>query len=130
MNHELQKRADQSSKGFEKIAAELDLLSAKITSLEQEVSRCNKEEPDLVLGFEEMVVQHYNDVASARLKRIAKEIKQLREARVKALEELTRLRARHSELRTKCEVISYRQGELLWDSRLEAVKKRKWQPAA
>jgi hypothetical protein len=40
------------------------------------------------------------------------------------------LRARHSELRTKCEVISYRQGELLWDSRLEAVKKRKWQPAA
>jgi prefoldin subunit 5 len=130
MNHELQKRAGQSSKGFEKIAAELDLLSAKITSLEQEVSRCNKEEPDLVLGFEEMVVQHYNDVASARLKRIAKEIKQLREARVKALEELTRLRARHSELRTKCEVISYRQGELLWDSRLEAVKKRKWQPAA
>jgi prefoldin subunit 5 len=130
MNHELQKRAGQSSKGFEKIAAELDLLSAKITSLEQEVSRCNKEEPDLVLGFDEMVVQHYNDVASARLKRIAKEIKQLREARVKALEELTRLRARHSELRTKCEVISYRQGELLWDSRLEAVKKRKWQPAA
>ncbi len=130
MNHELQKRAGQSSKGFEKIAAELDLLSAKITSLEQEVSRCNKEEPDLVLGFDEMVVQHYNDVASARLKRIAKEIKQLREARVKALEELARLRARHSELRTKCEVISYRQGELLWDSRLEAVKKRKWQPAA
>jgi prefoldin subunit 5 len=129
MNHELQKRAGQSSKGFEKLAAELDLLSEKITSLEQEVSRCNKEEPDLVLGFDEMVV-HYNDVASARLKWIAKEIKQLREARVKALEELTRLRARHSELRTKCEVISYRQGELLWDSRLEAVKKRKWQPAA
>jgi prefoldin subunit 5 len=130
MNHELQKRAGQSSKGFEKIAAELDLLNEKITSLEQQVSRCNKEEPDLVLGFDEMVVQHYNDVASARLKQIAKEIKHLREARVNALEELARLRARHSELRTKCEVISYRQGELLWDSRLEAVKKRKWQPAA
>jgi prefoldin subunit 5 len=128
MNHELQKRADQSSKGFEKVAAELDLLSEKITSLEQQVSRCNKEEPDLVLEFDEMVV-YYNDIASARLKRIAKEIKQLREARVKALEELARLRARHSELRTKCEVISYRQGELLWDSRLEAVKKRKWQHA-
>lgn len=57
-------------------------------------------------------------------------MKQLREIRAKALEELVKLRTRLVELQTKSEITSYRQGELLLDSKLEAVRKRKWQQAA
>jgi hypothetical protein len=76
------------------------------------------------------MVVYYNDVAASRYKHIKKQVKQLREVRNKALEELIKLRTRLAELQTRSEIMSYRQGELLLDTKLEAVRKRKWQPAA
>jgi len=126
MSHDFQKKAGQAAKGFDRVAAELDTLSEKVRDFEEQVARCNSEELGLVYGFDEMVV-YYNDVAASRYKRIQKQVKQLREIRMKALEELVKLRTRLAELETKGEIVSYRQGELLLDARLEAVRKRKWE---
>ena len=129
MDRDLYKKAGQAAKGFDKIVAELDTLSERAADLEQQILLCNSKELDLVSGFDEMVV-YYNDVAASRFKQIMKDVRQLREIRAKALEELIKLRTRLAELQTKSEITSYRQGELLLDSKLEAVRKRKWQPAA
>jgi len=129
MDHELYKKAGQAAKGFDRVAAELDTLGEKADELERRIMLCNSKELELVSGFDEMVV-YYNDVAASRFKQIKREVKQLREIRAKALEELVKLRTRIAELQTKNEITSYRQGELLLDFKLEEVKKRKWQPAA
>lgn len=128
MDQDLYKRAGQAAKGFDRVAAELDTLSEKADELERQVILCNSKELDLVSGFDEMVV-YYNDVAASRFKQVKREVKQLREIRAKSLEELAKLRTRIAELQTKSEITSYRQGELLLDWKLEAVRKRKWQPA-
>ncbi len=129
MDRDLYKKAGQAAKGFDKVAVELDALRERAADLEQKILLCNSKELDLVSGFDEMVV-YYNDVAASRFKQIKKDVKQLREIRAKALEELIKLKTRLAELQTKSEITSYRQGELLLDSKLEAVRKRKWQPAA
>ena len=129
MSHELQKKSSQTAKGFEKFATELDLLNQEIADLKEQVYSCNAQEIRLISGFDEMVV-YYNDVAESRFKHISKEIKQLRETRIKALEELAKMQAKRYEFQAKCEIIACRQGELLWGRRLEDVKKRKWKPAA
>jgi predicted nuclease with TOPRIM domain len=129
MNNDLYKKASHAAKGFDKVAAEIDTLSEQAAGLEQQILQCNSEELGMISGFDEMVV-YYNDVAASRYKHIKKQAKQLREARNKALEELVKLRTRLAELETRSEIMSYRQGELLLDTKLEAVRKRKWQPAA
>jgi predicted nuclease with TOPRIM domain len=129
MSNDLYKKASNAAKGFDKVAAEIDTLSEQAASLEQQILQCNSEELDMISGFDEMVV-YYNDVAASRYKHIKKQAKQLREVRNKALEELVKLRTRLAELETRSEIMSYRQGELLLDTKLEAVRKRKWQPSA
>jgi len=129
MDNDLYKKAGHAAKGFDKVAAEIDTLGERAASLEEQILQCNSAELSMISGFEEMVV-YYNDVAASRYKHIKKQAKQLREVRNKALEELVKLRTRLAELQTRSEIMSYRQGELLLDTKLEAVRKRKWQPAA
>jgi hypothetical protein len=129
MDNDLYKKAGNAAKGFDKVAAEIDTLSEQAANLEQQILQCNSSELSMISGFDEMVV-YYNDIAASRYKVIKKQTKQLRELRMKALEELIKLRTRLADLETRSEILSYRQGELLLDTRLEAVRKRKWQPAA
>jgi hypothetical protein len=124
VDYALQKRAGEASKGFDKVAAELDGLAVKIADLQQQIWQCNMQELSLVADLDTIV--YYNDVTAARFKHVKKEAEKLRKTRMKALEELAKARARADELRIKCEMTSYRQGELLWDAKIEAVKKRKW----
>lgn len=121
----LQKKSDEAGKGFHRIAQELDRLNESASALREEIRRCDREEQDLVSGFDEQVV-YYNGVTATRYKHIRKEIKELRKKRGKALEELSRQRSKISELKTRCEMLAYRQGEVFWDSKLDAVKSRKW----
>jgi hypothetical protein len=60
------------------------------------------------------------------MKELQKRVKELRKKRIEDLEELAKIRPRIRTLESKCELFSYRQGELLWESRMQAVKKRKW----
>jgi chromosome segregation ATPase len=121
----LQKKSDEAGKGFHRVAQELDRLNESASALREDIERCDREEQGLVSGFDEQVV-YYNNVTANRYKHIRKEIKELRKKRVKALEELSRQRSKISELETQCEILAYRQGEVCWDSKLEAIKSRKW----
>lgn len=124
LDYALQKRAGEAAKGFDKVAAELDRLAVKIAGLQEAIWQCNMQELGLVADLDTIV--YYNDVTAARFKHVRKEAEKLRKVRMKSLEELAKARAKAAELRTKCEMMSYRQGELLWDAKIEAVKKRKW----
>jgi hypothetical protein len=124
VDYALQKRAGEAAKGFDKVAAELDRLAVKIAGLQEAIWQCNMQELGLVADLDTIV--YYNDVTAARFKHVRKEAEKLRKVRMKSLEELAKARAKAAELRTKCEMMSYRQGELLWDAKIEAVKKRKW----
>lgn len=124
VDYALQKRAGEAAKGFDKVAAELDRLAVKIAGLQEAIWQCNMQELSLVADLDTIV--YYNDVTAARFKHVRKEAEKLRKVRMKSLEELAKARAKAAELRTKCEMMSYRQGELLWDAKIEAVKKRKW----
>jgi len=129
MNSDLNKKAGHAAKGFDKVAAEIDTVSEQVASLESQILECNSAELSMISGFDEMVV-YYNDVAASRYKHIKKQAKQLRETRMKALTELIKLKMRLAELVIRSEIMSYRQGELLLDTKLETVRKRKWQPVA
>jgi len=43
-----------------------------------------------------------------------------------SVKELAKTRSRVSVLESRCEILSYRQGEISWESRLQGVKERKW----
>ena len=124
VDYALQRRSGEAAKGFDKLAVDLDMLAVKIAGLQEAVWQCNMQELSLIADLDTIV--YYNDVTAARFKHVRKEAEKLRKARMKALEELARARAKAAELRIRCEMTSYRQGELLWDAKIEAVKKRKW----
>lgn len=112
-------------KDVDKVAAELDLLRERASDLQEEIRQCDAAEMTMIYDFERWIV-YYNDVAASRMKELNKRVKDLRKKRAEALEELAKIRPKISLLESKCELLSYRQGELFWESMIQRVKTRKW----
>lgn len=122
---EQRKKSSQIGKEVDKVAADLDMLKEKESQLLEEIRHCDAEEMNLISDFDKWIV-YYNDVAASRMKELQKRVKELRKRRIGDMEELTKLRPRICLLESKCEMLSYRQGELMWESRMQGVKNRKW----
>jgi chromosome segregation ATPase len=122
---ELRKRSSQIGKEVDKLAAELDMLMEKESELLEEIRRCDAEEMSLISDFDKWIV-YYNEVAASRMKELQKRVKELRKKRVEGIEELGKIRTRICVLESKCEMMSYRQGEIMWESKMQGVKKRRW----
>ena len=122
---ELRKKSHQLGKEVDKAAAELDSLKEKDASLQEEVRQCDAGEMEMIADFDKWIV-YYNDVAASRMKELQRRVKDLRKKRAEDLEELAKIRPRISALESRCVILSYRQGELIWESRMQGVKKRKW----
>lgn len=122
---ELRKKSNQIGREVAKMAAELDLLKERIFSFQEEVRRCDAAEMRLISDFDKWIV-YYNEVAASRMKELEKRIREIRKKRAAALEELAKARPKVSLLESKCEVLSYKQGEVNWENRLQSVKGRKW----
>lgn len=122
---ELRKKSHQLGKEVDKAAAELDSLKEKEASLQEEVRQCDAGEMEMIADFDKWIV-YYNDVAASRMKELQRRVKDLRKKRAEDLEELAKIRPRISALESRCVILSYRQGELVWESRMQGVKKRKW----
>jgi prefoldin subunit 5 len=122
---ELKKKSSHVGGGFDKVAAELDQLRAKESGLQEEIRQCDAAEMIMISDFDKWIV-YYNEVAASRMKELQKRVKELRKRRTEAMEELTKIRPKICLLETKCAVLSYKQGEVYWESRLQNVKERKW----
>jgi hypothetical protein len=122
---ELRKKSAQIGREVDKVAAELDLLKEKEASLQEEVQQCDSAEMGMISDFDRWIV-YYNDVAASRMKEMQRRVKELRKKRTEDLEELAKIRPRICALESRCALLSYRQGELVWESRMQGVKKRKW----
>lgn len=122
---DLRKRSNKASKDVDKLAADLDMLRGKESDLLEEIQICDDEEMSLIYDFDKWIV-YYNKVAESRMKEVQKRVKELRKKRMQRLGELTKVRTRICALESKCETLSYKQGEILWEGRIHAVKKRKW----
>jgi|GEM_PF-1942889 len=122
---ELRKRSSQISKEVDKVAADLDMLREKESQLLEEIRRCDAEEMSLISDFDKWIV-YYNEVAASRMKELQRRVKELRKKRIESMEELAKIRIRICALESKCEMVSYRQGEIMWESKMQGVKKRKW----
>ncbi|HXV45807.1 MAG TPA: hypothetical protein VD736_03955 [Nitrososphaera sp.] len=79
----------------------------------------------MIYDFDRWIV-YYNDVAASRMKELQKRVKEIRKRRAEAMEELAKIRPKVSLLESRCEALSYRQGELYWENRMQGVKGRKW----
>ncbi|HEU4606041.1 MAG TPA: hypothetical protein VFS46_07375 [Nitrososphaera sp.] len=124
-NAELRKKSSQVGREVDKLAAELDSLKEKAYSLQEEIRRYDAAEMTMISDFDRWIV-YYNEVAASRMKELQKKVKEIRKRRTAALEELAKTRPRVSMLESRCEILSYRQGEISWESRLQGVKERKW----
>jgi uncharacterized protein (DUF3084 family) len=122
---ELRKKSSQIGREVDKVAAELDLLREKESTLQEEVRQCDSAEMTMISDFDKWIV-YYNDVAASRMKELQRRVKEVRKKRLEDLEELARIRPKICLLESRCELLSYRQGELMWESRMQGVKKRKW----
>ena len=122
---ELRKKSTQIGREVDKLAAELDSLKERAYSLQEEIRRYDAAEMTLISDFDRWIV-YYNEVAASRMKELQKKVKEIRKRRTAALEELAKTRPRVSMLESKCEILSYRQGEISWEGRLQGVKGRKW----
>jgi prefoldin subunit 5 len=122
---ELRKKSGHIGKDVDKLAAELDLLRDRAAELQEEIRQLDSAEMVMISDFDRWIV-YYNDVAASRMKELQKRVKEIRKRRAAALEELAELRPKISFLESRCEVLSYRQGELYWESRMQAVKERRW----
>jgi uncharacterized protein (DUF3084 family) len=122
---ELRKKSGHIGKDVDKVAAELDSLRESASALREEIRQLDSAEMVLISDFDRWIV-YYNDVAASRMKELQKRIKEIRKRRTEALEELAKIRPKISILESKCEMLSYRQGELYWESRMQEVKGRKW----
>lgn len=122
---ELRKKSSQIGREVDKAAAELDSLKEREASLHEELKQCDSAEMGMISDFDRWIV-YYNDVAASRMKELQKRVKELRKKRAEDLEELAKIRPKICALESRCELFSYRQGELLWESRMQGVKKRKW----
>ena len=124
-NAELRKKSSQLGREVDKLVAELDSLKEKTYSLQEEIRRYDAAEMALISDFDRWIV-YYNEVAASRMKELQKKVKEIRKRRTAALEELAKTRPKVSMLESRCEILSYRQGEISWESRLQGVKERKW----
>lgn len=122
---ELRKKSSQIGKEVDKVAADLDMLREKESQLLEEIRQCDAEEMSLISDFDKWIV-YYNDVAASRMKELQKRVKELRKRRMEHLDELGKILPKISLLESKCKMLSYMQGEVLWESRMQGVKKRKW----
>ena len=122
---ELRKKAKHVEGDFDKVASELDKLKSVEYDLQNEMLGCDSTEMTMIYDFDRWIV-YYNDVAASRLKELQKKVKEIRKRRAEILKELTRLRPKICMLESKCAALSYKQGELYWENRLQSVKKRKW----
>ena len=122
---ELKKKSGHVSGGFEKVAAELDQLREKEVSLQEEIRLCDAAEMTMISDFDKWIV-YYNEVAASRMKELQKRVKELRKRRTQTIEELEKIRPKICLLELRCAVLSYKQGEVYWESRLQNVKERKW----
>lgn len=125
---ELRKKSSLIGKEVDKVAAELDSLKEKASALHEEIRQCDAAEMSMISEFDRWIV-YYNEVAASRMKELQKRVKELRKRRTEALEELAKIRPKICLLESKCEILSYRQGEIQWGSRLLGVKERKWKAA-
>ena len=122
---ELRKKSAHAGKDVDKLAAELDSLKERASELQEEIRQLDSAEMVMIYDFDRWIV-YYNDVADSRMKELQKRVKEIRKRRAEAMEELAKMRPKVSLLESRCEALSYRQGELYWESRMQWVKGRKW----
>ncbi len=122
---ELRKKSSQMGREVDKLAAELDSLKEKASSLQEEIRQCDAAEMAMISDCDRWIA-YYNEVAVSRIKELQKRVKEIRKCRTVALEELAKTRPRISMLESRCEILSYRHGEIGWESRLQGVEERKW----
>jgi chromosome segregation ATPase len=122
---ELRKKSSHIGKEVDKVAGELDSLKEQASSLQEEIRRCDSAEMVMIADFDRWIV-YYNEVAASRMKELQKKVKEIRKRRAECLEELAKIRPKISLLESRCEALSYRQGELRWESMMQGVKGRKW----
>ena len=122
---ELHKKSGHIGREVDKVAAELDLLKEKEALLQENMRQCDAAEMSIISDFDRWIV-YYNDVAASRMKEVQKRVKELRKRRTESIEELAKIRPRICLLESRCELLSYRQGEVLCECRMQGVKKRKW----
>jgi chromosome segregation ATPase len=122
---ELRKKSAHAGKDIDKVAAELDSLKERASKLQEEIRQLDSAEMVMISDFDRWIV-YYNDVAASRLKELQKRVKEIRKKRAEAMEDLAKIRPKVSLLESRCEALSYRQGELYWESRMQWVKGRKW----
>lgn len=125
---ELKKKSIHAGGDFDKIAADLDHLREKEFDLQEEARRCDAAEMTMISDFDKWIV-YYNEVAASRMKELQKRVKQLRKRRVETLEELAKIRPKICILESRSAALSYKQGEIYWESKLQKVKERKWRPS-
>jgi len=113
------KRSIEVSKGFDKFANELDILKEREDILLRIVKDCTNKERELVITFEQEFQGNYDKVVEIRLKKLKKELKLLRKTRTGKLEMLVKERAKIKRTETIIENLSYKQGEVYFDFRLE-----------
>jgi uncharacterized coiled-coil DUF342 family protein len=122
---ELRKKSNRIAGDFDKVASELDKLKEIESGLQDEMRQCDSTEMTMVYDFDRWIV-YYNDIAASRMKELQKKVKQLRKRRAEILEELAKIRPKICLLESRCAVLSYQQGEVYWESKLQSVKGRKW----
>jgi hypothetical protein len=122
---ELRKKSAHISKEVDKLATELDQLRERESLLQEEIRQCDAAEMSMIADFDKWIV-YYNDVASSRMKEIQKRVKEVRKKRSQDIEELAKIQPRICLLECQCKSLSYRQGEIMWENRMQGVKKRKW----
>jgi hypothetical protein len=115
------------SKGFDKLANELDLLIDKENTLVQTIKERTNKERILVIDFEhDFPDTEFNKVVKARLKQVNAEIKNSRNVRKKALEALIEVRYKVAKLKAKIEMESFKQGEIRFDFRVANAARTKY----
>ena len=122
---ELRKKSAHAGKDVDKLAAELDSLKERASGLQEEIRQLDSAEMVMIYDFDRWIV-YYNDVAASRMKELQKRVKEIRKRRTEALADLAKIGPKVSLLEWRCEALSYRQGELYWESRMQWVKVRKW----
>ena len=123
-HYRLVQESNKVCKGLYHIAEELDYLKEKDSAIQSEVKQLTLAECYLINELGDDLVSHYNDVIKPRFDLVKKKVAMLREKRNLALEDLLKIRTRRAELEVKTEMLAYRQGEVCWDGRLDALKRR------
>ena len=122
---ELSKQSGQLGRETAKVASDLDLLKEKEGLLLENLRQCDAEEMSMISEFDKWIV-YFNDVAKSRMKEVQRRVKELRKQRAESIGELAKIRPRICLLESRCVLLSYKQGEILWESMIQDVKKRKW----